>query len=289
MFAASSDHSSADGYFRVFDRNATFCTSPFIVVPKVRPKAAKRVEERRHDLFPIGTVRQRAQVVVSRLIDLHGFPVAQRDGRVGQIGVGDDPVGVRGAPRQRSGISQQLLLGLGQGMRGPALDVLQIELIDLQPRLGGQEFLDRSLRETQDLRLDVRPGRTGGRKQLDHLLFHAFVMRVARVLVRQHVRIGVQARQLLAERRHLRQRVGQRGGRAGELALECAKLRNLRGNFVFRGAPGGVVGIEIAQIPLVLVRDLRAVALLRDSGKRQGRQRRDHQGDTKFRAGIDCA
>ncbi len=119
-------------------------------------EAAERVEERRHDLFPIGTVRQRAQVVVSRLIDLHGLPVAQRDGRVGQIGVGDDPVRVRRASRERSGISEQLLLGLGQGMRRPALDVLQVELVDLQPRLGGQELLDRSLRETQDLGLDVQ-------------------------------------------------------------------------------------------------------------------------------------
>ena len=40
----SSDHSSADAYFRAFDRNATFWTSPFIVVPNVRLKLPSDVK-----------------------------------------------------------------------------------------------------------------------------------------------------------------------------------------------------------------------------------------------------
>ena len=38
MFGLSSTISSADGYFRAFAKNDTFCTSPFIVVPNVRLK-----------------------------------------------------------------------------------------------------------------------------------------------------------------------------------------------------------------------------------------------------------
>ena len=113
-------------------------------------EAAERVEERRHDLFSIGTIRRRAQAVVGGLIELHGFPVAERDGRVGQIGVCDNPVGVRGASRERARIREQLFLGLGQGMGRPALDVLQVELVDFQPRLCGQELLDRSLSESEE-------------------------------------------------------------------------------------------------------------------------------------------
>ena len=37
MFGPSSCDASADGYFRAFAKNCTFCTSPFIDVPKVRP------------------------------------------------------------------------------------------------------------------------------------------------------------------------------------------------------------------------------------------------------------
>ena len=38
MFGLSSTISSADGYFRAFAKNDTFCTSLFIVVPNVRLK-----------------------------------------------------------------------------------------------------------------------------------------------------------------------------------------------------------------------------------------------------------
>ena len=70
MFGPSSADSSADGYFRAFAKNSTFCTSPFIVVPKVRLNAAERCEERRHHLLAIGAVGQRAQVAERRLIEL---------------------------------------------------------------------------------------------------------------------------------------------------------------------------------------------------------------------------
>ena len=77
MFAASSAHSSADGYFRAFDRNATFCTSPFIVVPKVRPKPPSALKKAGHHLLAIGAVGQRAQIVERRLIELDGLAVAR--------------------------------------------------------------------------------------------------------------------------------------------------------------------------------------------------------------------
>ena len=44
---------SDESYFRAFAKNATFCTSPFIVVPNVRLKLAERAEERRHHLLAI--------------------------------------------------------------------------------------------------------------------------------------------------------------------------------------------------------------------------------------------
>ncbi len=44
MFGPSSATSSAEPYFRVFDTNSSFCTSPFIVAPNVRLKAPSAVK-----------------------------------------------------------------------------------------------------------------------------------------------------------------------------------------------------------------------------------------------------
>ena len=81
MFGPSSCVSSADGYFRAFAKNCTFCTSPFIVVPKVRLNDAERAEEGRHHLLAIGAVGQRAQRAEGGLIELDALAVAQRDRR----------------------------------------------------------------------------------------------------------------------------------------------------------------------------------------------------------------
>ena len=51
---------------------------------------------------------------------------------------------------------------------------------------------------------------------------------VARVLVGEHARVDVEARQLLVERRHRFERVGERRRRAGQLALERAELAAAR-------------------------------------------------------------
>ena len=85
---------------------------------------------------------------------------------------------------------------------------------------------------------------------------------VARVLVGQHAGVDVEPRQLLVERVQLVERVGQRRRRRGELALELPQLRQVGGELLLRGAPRGVGRIDVGEVPLVLLRNLRAVAFL---------------------------
>ena len=117
--------------------------------------------------------------------------------------------------------------------------------------------------------------------ELHHLLLHALVRRVARVLIGQHAGVRVEARQLLVERVESVERVGQRLRRRGELALELPQLRQLGGELVLRRAPRGFVRIDVGEVPGVLLWNLRAVAFLGGGGHGDGRDRRkDRQRST---------
>ena len=59
-----------------------------------------------------------------------------------------------GAAHERTGIRQDLLLVRGQGVRGAAGDVLEIEPVDREPRLGGDEGVECLFPGAEDLRLD---------------------------------------------------------------------------------------------------------------------------------------
>jgi hypothetical protein len=50
-------------------------------------ETAERGEERGHDLLAIGAVWQGAQIVEGRLVELHRPPIAERDRRIGKVGV----------------------------------------------------------------------------------------------------------------------------------------------------------------------------------------------------------
>ena len=67
-----------------------------------------------------------------------------------EVGVGQDRIDVAGRTGQRTGVGEQLLLGIRERMRGTPEDVAEIERIRLQPRLGGIDFVDGGLSDFQD-------------------------------------------------------------------------------------------------------------------------------------------
>ena len=252
-------------------------------------EAAERLEERRHHLLAVGAIGQRAQIAERRLIELDGAAVAERHRRVREIGVREDAVDVGRRPRERAGGGENLLLVLAERVRGPPRDILDVEAIDLEPRFRGEEAIERRFAGAQELRLDER--RLGGERggQLHHLLLHALVRRVARVLIGQHACVRVEARQLLVERVQSVERVGQRFRRRGELALELAQLRQLGGELLLRCAPRGFVRIDVSEVPGVLLWNLRAVAFLGGGCHGHGRDRRNDRQRSTGRAVCVCS
>jgi hypothetical protein len=152
------------------------------------------------------------RIAVAGLIDLHRLSVFERDRRVREIGVGQDRVDVAGRSSQRTGVGQQLLLGVGERMGGAPEDVAQIERVGLQPRFGGGRFLHGRLADFQEFGLDERRFGAELREELLHLLLHALRTRQARVLIGEHAGVHIQPRQLLIEVRHVFERVGERLG-----------------------------------------------------------------------------
>jgi hypothetical protein len=69
----------------------------------------------------------------------------------GKVGVGEDVVQARRIAGERAGVGEQFFLGVAQRVRGAAKDVRQVEAVDLQARLGGDERRDRRLTDLQQL------------------------------------------------------------------------------------------------------------------------------------------
>jgi hypothetical protein len=154
-------------------------------------------------------------------------------------------------------------------------DVVEVEVVGLETRLGGDEAIHGLLADLEQLRLDVRSLRGERGVELLHLLLHALRPRVPRVLIGQHARVDVQPRQLLIEVRHVFQCIGERLRRGAERALEFPQFRELLLDFVLLRAPGRLGGIDIGQIPFQRVWDSRAVALL--SGKHYRHRNHRHR------------
>jgi hypothetical protein len=235
---------------------------------------AERREERRHRVPAVVAVRPGAQLSVARLIDLGLAAVAQRDRRIGKVGIRQDAVDVRRRPGHRPRFGEKLLLGIGQRVRRAADDVVEVEVVDLQATLRGDEAIDRLAADVQDLGLDVGGLRREAGVDLLHLLLHAVRARRPRVLVGEHAGVDVEARQLLVQPRRQLQRVGQRLRRGSELALEVAQLRQLRDDLFLLRAPGALARIDVRQIPGVFHRDLGPIAFLR----RHQYRHRHHRG-----------
>jgi hypothetical protein len=152
-------------------------------------EAGQRSKERRHHLFAIGAVWQRPQIAEPCLIELHRAAVAQRDRRVRKIGVRKNIERTRWSGGQRADIGEQFLLAVAERVGLAADDVLEVEAIDLEPRLRRDEALDRGLANLQNLRLDKGGLRTERRAELGHFLPHPLMLAVARVLVGLHAGI----------------------------------------------------------------------------------------------------
>ena len=238
--------------------------------PERAAEASERLEKRGHHLLAIGPVRQASQYAERRGVEFRGLAVAEGDARVGEIGVRQDvvDVGRRAGERTRGG--QDALLGVAQRMRRTPRDVLDVEAMDLQPRLGGDEFFQRRFRNLQDLRLDVR--RFGGerRAQLHHLFTHALRTRFTRVLIGEQADVDKRARQFLVDRIERVERLGKSRRRRRQLALEGADLRELLLDAFLRRSPGVGGRVDLGEVPLVAIRNLRAIAFLRNRRKCEG-------------------
>ena len=116
------------------------------------------------------------------------------------------------------------------------------------------------------------------RGELLHLLPHAFVRRVARVLVGEHAGVDVQARELLVEvatasrarRRASRRTKSACPDIAGAAATSPASLS-------FAVAPRRVARIDVGEVPFEFVRCRGPVAGLRGRGDGQRGQRQDEK------------
>ena len=86
---------------------------------------AERAKECGHHLLAIGAVRKGAQIGESRLIELYGLAVTQGHGRVGEIRIRQDSVGIRWNARQRAKIGQEFFFGGTQRVSRSAGDVFE--------------------------------------------------------------------------------------------------------------------------------------------------------------------
>ena len=217
----------------------------------VRPaEGRQRVEEGRHHLLAIRAIGQRAQRRITRLVDLDRLAVGERHGRIRKIGVRENVEHARRRAGERTRIRENLFLGVAERVRRATDDVAQVEGIGFQARLGADEPFDGRLVRLEDLGLDVGGRRGELRGNLHHLLLHALVRRVARVLIGEHARVDVEPRQLLVERVLQVECLGEDGRRRGELAAILRQLRDVGDDLVLRRPPGGVGRINVAEIPL---------------------------------------
>ena len=205
----------------------------------------QRSEKSGHDLLSIETIRQRAKVGEGRLIELDHFTVAERYAREREIGVRQDAVRRGRCAGERAHIREKPFLRGRKRMCGSSRDVLEVEAIDLQTRFIADEFIDPPLFESENLRFQKRHFGRFGRRELDHLLLHAKVRRVTRVLVGEHLGIHVKARQFLVETEVFVQRVRKRRRGGAQLALEHLHLRQFFCELFLRAAPRLVVGVDV--------------------------------------------
>ena len=105
------------------------------------------------------------------------------------------------------------------------------------------------------------------RAELDHLLLHPLVLADARVLVRHHAGVDVEPRDLLVQPRDQFERVRQLRRRGAELPAEASEFGDLGNQAILGFSPGLLRGIDVGEIPLVFVRNLAAIALLRENGR----------------------
>src|SRR6185503_15421910 len=119
-------------------------------------ETTERGEEGRHDLLAIRAVRGGAKQREAGLVDLGRLAVAERDGRIGKVRVRQNVERVRRRPGQRPEVGEDPLLVLAERMRRPALDVLQVEGVGLQPRFGREKPHHGTWWKAKDFRLDVR-------------------------------------------------------------------------------------------------------------------------------------
>ena len=242
-------------------------------------EGAERTEEGAHDLFAIGAVRHGAIEAERGAVELDALPVRERHRRKRKVRVGQDAVDVGRRAGHDRRAREQTLFGVGERVLAPAQDVVQVELVDTQPRFPGDELVDRRAIDLENLRFDERRLGAEVRADLRHLLLHALIRADARVLVGHHARVDVDAREVLRQPRRQLERVGKLRRRRTERSLERADRRELFRELLFRGAPRLIARIDLGKVPLVAIRNGAAFFLLRRKGNgQQAGGQQDRQG-----------
>ena len=143
---------------------------------------AETLEERRHHLLAIRAIRHAAIRGEVRLVDDHRLAVAQRDRRIGKVGVRQDVVDVgrrcRRAVRRRRGSS--LRDRSACAARGGRCPRDRTDRASAAVRRRGTSRRCRS-GQPQNLGLDERGLRAERRRHLGHLLLHALMLGESRV------------------------------------------------------------------------------------------------------------
>ena len=199
----------------------------------------------------------RAKTAEAGLIELDGLAVAQRDRRIGKVGVREDVVDVRRRCAATTGVGEQLLLGVGQRVRrarrwmSSQVEARRSSAAAPAPIHSSSVALS-IFRISGSMNDDLRAER---RAELLHLLLHALVLaRRAcpgrRAGWRRRRRATVPCRAALTAS----SASASRAGDGAELALERRALAGRSAASLSFAARHAVVRrIEVGEVPLVLV------------------------------------
>ncbi len=158
--------------------------------------------------------------------------------------------------------AHQALFGVAEGVCAPPLDVVEVMRVGAQPRFLRQPFVEHRLVDLQDFGFDERHRFAERGAGLLHLLLHALIPADARVLIGDQPGVEGDALEVLGDAVGGVERVGEPLRRLRERALEGRERRDFPDDLLLGSAPGVVRRIEIGEVPLVAVRNFRAVAFL---------------------------
>ena len=185
----------------------------------------ERAEERGEHLVAVGAVAVLPVQGERRRVQAHRLAGRQLDGRIRQVGVGQDAVHLAPGALHLAGLGGDLLLGGAQRVRLAPQRLLEKDAVGTELGLVGDELVHARRVHRQDLRPHPRAGRAERGRQLLRALLHLARARLAHVLVGQAVGVDHEPRQVPVEVEHQLQPRQQLLGRLAEMPAMLGRAR----------------------------------------------------------------